>query len=202
MKTTFFKSILLLLFITIASFSVCYSQQPAQKPAQNTEVLGENERIPFMQTENPVAINETSSVGLIVKTLGAMILIISLIFFGAWGLKKFGFGNANSNLDEDIPDLAILSTVSLGSGRTISTVRFGERILLVGSTPQSFTLLGDEAEKRALNHVSASENRISVAEMLAAEDTEEFKEHKNSFAETFIQAEKNLDSWKTQGEKI
>jgi flagellar biogenesis protein FliO len=133
---------------------------------QQNEVTGENDHLPFMQTEQGAAPQEPTSGGLLIKTLGSMLLIVGLIFFGAWGAKKLGFGGAKAHALADAPDLAILSSVSLGNSRTISTVRFGRRVLVIGSTPQSFTLLAEEA---AVEKISI-ENSRSVAEMLAEEN--------------------------------
>ena len=120
-----------------------------------------------------------------------MLLIVGLIFFGAWGLKKLGFGNSKAKSVEDAPDLDdSYHSVSLGSGRTISTVRFGERILLVGSTAQSFTLLADESDKET----SGNSKPRSVAEMLAEEN--------DSFEDEFARAETNLSDWTAEGDKI
>ena len=193
MKLLFFKKILYSLLVLTALTSAGYAQNQDkhQMPVQPTEVLGENDRLPFMQTENAAANNEPSSGGLLIRTLGAMILIVGLIFFGAWGLKKMGIGNFKSDPGDDAPNLAILSSVSLGSGRTISTVRFGERILLVGSTAQAFTLLADESEIE----MPIDKKTRSVAEMLAEESGD-------SFASELVRAELNFDDRQAKGERI
>jgi flagellar biosynthetic protein FliO len=185
-----FQRILILCFVFALGGSFCYAQSANKDApgAQNTEVLGENERLPFMQTEQSSEVREPSSSGLLLKTLGSMLLIVGLIFFAAWGAKKLGFGGSKSNSDDQ--DLAILSSVSLGNGRTISTVRFGERVLVVGSTPQSFTLLAEETcgEK---SHLRTSR---SVAEMLAEEN--------DSFNDKFEQAQARVTGWGERGEEI
>lgn len=117
---------------------------PEKPAAQNAQPMGEDERINFMvERESGQNASAPSSGGLIVRTLGAMCLIVGLIFAVAWGLKKFGlvqFGKQN----EESQDLAVLSTVSLGANRTLSIVKFGRRTLLVGATPQSIALLATE----------------------------------------------------------
>lgn len=158
---------------------------------KTTEVLGENERLPFMQTEQNSESQEPSSGGLLLRTLGAMLLIVGLIFFGAWGAKKLGFGGIKSNASPDDLELTILTSVSLGNGRTISTLRFGERVLLVGSTAQAFTLL---AEEETRNENKSLQTSRSVAEMLAEEN--------NSFGDEFEQAQTKLSLWKEKGERI
>jgi flagellar protein FliO/FliZ len=134
-------------------------------PVPQNEVMTEGDRLPFMQSEETAGSEEPTSGGLLLKTMGSMLLIVGLIFFGAWGAKKLGYGGKASAVGGDM-DLAVLSTVSLGNNRSISMVRFGERVLVVGSTPQSFTLL---AEESPLGKISM-ENHRSVAEMLAEEE--------------------------------
>lgn len=193
MNPKVFKIVFLSLVILTALVPVSFAQQTddTAQTVQNEQVMGEEDRLPFMQTEETAVSKESgSSLLLVFRTLGAMVLIVGLIFFGAWGLKKMGFGNLKTASVENAPDLTILSSVSLGSGRTISTVRFGERVLLVGSTAQSFTLLADESD----NETEFSGTPRSVAEMLAEEN--------DSFAAELMQAEDNLENWQRQGETI
>jgi flagellar biogenesis protein FliO len=158
--------------------------------SNKTEVMGENERLPFLlQEENPET-QEPSSGGLLLKTVGAMLLIVGLIFCGAWALKKLGFGGVKGNGELGDVSLAILSSVSMGSGRTISTIRFGERVFLVGATAHAFTLLAEETASVALS----SENARSVAEMLAEET--------NSFHDEFRQAQNRLGQWDERREDV
>ena len=133
------------------------------------------------------------------KTLGTLLFVVGLIFFGAWGAKKLGFGNAKTNVAEDA-QLTILSSVNLGNGRTISTVRFGDRVLVVGSTPQSFTLLAEEEASGAAAAKISFENSRSVAEMLAEEAEEEnlFSGENDSFAREFERAQSILNLRETE----
>lgn len=189
MKSLSLKKIIFFLVIFAATFSVCPAQDAAN---QNAENQNNYERLPFMQNENNsgAANSEPGSGGLIVRTLGAMVLIVGVIFFGAWGLKKLGFGNLKTDSAEDVPDLAILSSVSLGGGRTISTVRFGEKILLVGSTAQSFTLLADGDTD---NEIASLNQPRSVAQMLAEEN--------DSFSAALEKAEFDFADWSEKGER-
>jgi flagellar biosynthetic protein FliO len=185
--------LLLLIIAALASISFAQAETPAnlEQKNQTAPVFGENDRLPFMQTENPRDSNEPSSSGLLFKTLGAMLLIIGLIFFGAWGLKKVGFGGGTkAGLAVNAPDLSVLSTVSLGTNRTLSVVKFGEQMLLIGSTPQNFTLLADTKSEKP---ISMRQSR-SVAELLAEDD--------RSFAEEFAQAQSKLSLMDERGELI
>ena len=193
MNLSIFTKFILLLLVIAAFASFAFAQATPDKPEQTNQtpqVFGENDRLPFMQSEQMRESNEPSSSGLLFKTLGAMLLIVGLIFFGAWGLKKLGFGGTKANLATNAPDLSVLSTVSLGTNRTISVVKFGERMLLIGSTPQNFTLLADTKGEKP---VSMMQSR-SVAELLAEDD--------NSFAEEFAQAQSRLNLMDERGELI
>jgi flagellar biogenesis protein FliO len=192
MKSLIPAQILILLIALFGVSPVCSAQQPNAQDAANqtSNITKETDHLPFMKDERaPADAQEPGTGSLLVKTIGAMLLIVGLIFFGAWGLKKFGFGNLKSNDAPDAPDLTVLSTVSLGSGRTISTIQFGERVLLVGSTAQTFTLLADEAGERV-----AVNNPRSVADLLDEENA--------SFTEEFNLAQSRLDFPADDGGRI
>ena len=199
MKFLFSVKILSLLLSLVLCAPICFAQANTT-PNQN-EITQENDHLPFMQnTEQQAAeTKEPSTGGLLLKTLGAMLLIVGLIFVGAWTLKKFGFGNVKSSASAEVPDLTILSSVSLGSGRTISSVKFGDRVLLVGSTAQNFTLLADDEFSTGTHSLKSSENLSlpaprSVAEMLDEENV--------SFQQEFESAQNKLYPRRENGGQI
>lgn len=154
--------------LVACALSLCSSlvraQSPEPAPAQSPDIVRENDRLPFMNGGETAEEAEPSSATLVLKTIGSMLLIIALIFGAAWGAKKFGLTGGRV-ADEKGPELTLVSSLNLGNGRTISTVRFGERILVVGSTAQSFTLL---AEEGSVERMSFDKPR-SVAELLEQE---------------------------------
>lgn len=172
---------LLLMFCVLASTGVSQAPETNKPETQATEQMGENDRLPFMQTAETGDPAEPSSSGLLIKTIGAMLLVVALIFAGAWVAKKAGFGGTKVSVSEDNPALAVLTSVSMGSGRTISTVRFGDRFLLIGVTPQAITLLAEETKDVPL------QSSRSVAEMLAEEN--------GSFVDEFENARARLGLW-------
>lgn len=157
--------------------------------ARSAQPMGEDDRIDFMvERENAGNTREPSAGGLIIRTLGAMCLIVGLIFAAAWGLKKFGIVQFGKQT-EDSQDLAVLSSVALGANRTLSIVRFGEQTLLIGSTAQSVTLLATE------NNIGQQITPRSVAELLADNEDLSFE---NELAEaeyrlSDFNAERNYD---------
>lgn len=147
------------------------SSKRVTEPQIAAEPLGENERIPFMPSEEGAATETVSSTGLLLKTLGSMALIIGLIFAGAWVARKLGYGPGKAVDPASSFALSVVTSVSLGNGRNISAIKFGSRTLLVGSTPQTFTLL---AEEQSDGQIQCQPPR-SVAEMLA--DDVSFEDH-------------------------
>ncbi len=166
------------------------AQTGGEQANQNAEIMGEDERLPFMQNEKTAETRDVSSAGLLVKTLGAMLLIVGLIFAGAWGLKKIGFG-AKIEAIENAPELAVLNSISTGSGRMLFIVKFGEKTLLVGSTAQTFTLLAEAGADVS----DALPPARSVAEMLAEETAV-------SFGKELSRAEQKFDSQTRDGGRI
>lgn len=119
---------------------------------------------------NNVAGSEAPSVvGLLTKTIGALLIIVGLIFGVGWVSKRYGatrYGVANGAK----PALAVLSNVSLGERRSLSVVKFGARTLLIGSTAQAITLLAEEDAEQDYEESVASSQTMpparSVADML------------------------------------
>jgi flagellar biosynthetic protein FliO len=83
-----------------------------------------------------------TATGLLIRTLGALLIIVGLIVAAAWGMKRFG-GARFGTPKENAPTLAILNSLSLGERRSLTIVRFGDRTLLLGSTANSVTLLAE-----------------------------------------------------------
>jgi flagellar biogenesis protein FliO len=185
----FIAKLIVLSAIMVAFTPFAIAQAATENaPADNSpQTAASDDRLSFMPHEEAKeSADSVSTGGIILKTFGAMLIIVGLIFFAAWGLKKFGFGN-KSNAHADAPELTIVSTVTVGSGRTISSIKFGSRVLLVGSTPQSFTLLADGPDDNydGAFPAAASIGPRSVAEMLEAEE---------SFDKEFAKADAGLIS--------
>lgn len=179
-------TVLTILFVMLFALSGFVTAAFPQNSTPPNEITRPDDHLPFMQSSEQTAVApaEPSTGGLLIKSLGAMLLIIGLIFFGAWGLKKFGYGKFRTNESADSPTLSIVSTLSVGTNCTLSVIQFGQRTLLVGSTPQSFTLLADETNEPDFSVM----NSRSVAEMLAEE---------KAFAN---ELERKIDYWEKGGQ--
>lgn len=140
--------------------------------ARDSSKRDDAERLPFMEhTRDEDEAQAPSAAGLLVRTLGALCLIIGLIAAAAWGLRRFGsarFGGAS----EDAPELTVLSTLSLGNQRSLSAVRFGDRLLLIGSTAQNITLLAAKERRPEW----ATPPMRSVADLLAEDEPHNFEQ--------------------------
>lgn len=167
MKQLAFVVIILLIPLSVGPVRAQASEPTPTPAVQNSDIMGEDDRLPFMQNQPNRVVEETSSTGLFLKTLGAMFVIVGLIFGGAWLARKLGFSNMPAGEQDPEHALAVIRTVALGTGRSVSTVRFGDRVLLVGSTPQNINVLAEvPVESDNVNHV-----RRSVAEMLVEHDS-------------------------------
>jgi flagellar biosynthetic protein FliO len=114
---------------------------PAETPAATAQPA--DDRLPFMTSNERDSHEQPSSAaGLLLRTLGALLLIVGLIVAAAWGMKRFG-GARFGTPQEDAPPLAVLNSLSLGERRSLTIVRFGDRTLLLGSTAHSVTLLAE-----------------------------------------------------------
>lgn len=116
----------------------------SQTVTPSPEIKDVPDRLPFMVQSEPENHEQAPSAGgLMLRTLGALLLIVGLIVAAAWGMKRFGgarFGSPKA----DAPELAVLSSIALGERRSLAVVRFGQRTLLLGSTPQAVTLLAED----------------------------------------------------------
>ena len=142
---------------------------PAAPETAAPPAPGGDDRGAFLaEVDREATVEGPSAGGLLLRTFGALLLIVGLIAGVAWGLRRFGgarFGAPN----QDAPDLAVLATVGLGERRSLSVVRFGERTLLLGATGQSITLLAEEDDG-----LTAARPVRSVAEMLKSGETPSF----------------------------
>lgn len=116
---------------------------PTPGPTVATTPQRADEPLPFMaDTANETQQQPPSAGGLLVRTLGALLLIVGLIVAAAWGIKRFGGARFGTPL-ENAPSLAVINSLSLGERRSLTIVRFGSRTLLLGSTSNSVTLLAE-----------------------------------------------------------
>jgi flagellar biogenesis protein FliO len=85
-----------------------------------------------------------------------------------------------------------MSSVSLGDKRSLAVVRFGSRVLLVGSTPQSVTLIAEQAsEGEAAGRTDEADDGPpfrSVADFLADENRPPFADELARAAERNLRA--------------
>ncbi len=76
--------------------------------------------------------------GLIIRTIGALAMIIGLILAMLYGLRRWGKGIQGEGVDM----IQVLSTRMILPKRYISLIKVPGRILIVGSCEQAMVLLG------------------------------------------------------------
>ncbi len=90
--------------------------------------------------------------GLIIRTIGALAMILGLILVMLYGLRKWGKRIQGEGLDM----IQVLSTRMILPKKYISLVKVPGRILIVGSSEQAMVLLGSLSEDD-LVHVPGKE---------------------------------------------
>jgi flagellar protein FliO/FliZ len=165
-------------------------------PAANAQPSKESEPLPFALDEKTEANAEApSAAGLLIRTLGALLLIVGLIVAVGWGLRRFGGARFGAK-GKDAPTLSVLTSVSLGNRRSIAVVRFGERNLLIGSTAQTITLLDAEDSESGETKTPVAR---SVADLLKADGAQEFAQE---LAEASSQLNDQSLEWNESGGAI
>lgn len=139
-----------------------------------------------MANERAADADAPSATGTLAHTLGALLLIVGLIFAVSWFVRRFGGARFNQ-APTDAPSLSVLSTVSLGANRSLALIRFGDRTLLVGATAHAVTLIseaGDETQEDLFDRSTRSAQPRSVAALLSDDET--------SFDDELLEADKRL----------
>ena len=159
----------LLLVVTLGCCLLTATAQPnsaqPNPPSAQPKKQENYERLPFMTQTPETEIGAAPSAGgLLLRTTGALLLIVGLIVATAWGLRRLGGANLGNATDQAV-ELTLLGTLSLGEKRQLSAVRFGDRLLLIGSTAQAITLLAARDE-RPRSYIPPMR---SVADLLAEE---------------------------------
>lgn len=146
---------------------------PTQSSGANTNAPTnpvDYERLPFMKQGPAESSSEAPSAGgLLLRTFGALLLVLGLLVAAAWGLRRFGGGRFAGGPAAEV-DLAVIATLPLGERRSVSAVRFGDQVLLLGATAQTVTLLAKSA-RPVVEPPSAQPRMRSVAELLAEDAT-------------------------------
>lgn len=117
-----------------------------EAPSKEVKEVKE-ERLPFKLNDRAELASETPSAGgLLLRTFGVLLLIVGFIAAAGWALRYFGLINFGKQQSE-IAGLKVLDTVPLGERRSLTLVKFGERTLLIGATPQGLTLLAEQNDE-------------------------------------------------------
>lgn len=96
--------------------------------------------LPFIEKEKKT--QELNSFGLLLRTVGALILILGLLILVVWVMRQMS--SYRSGASDTKTSLVILSTLSIGDKQSVTAIRFGNRILLLGATNNSINILASE----------------------------------------------------------
>lgn len=115
---------------------VASSPNTPNTSATNT-IATDNDTIPFMQNNKAEEVSPPSNISLLGRTVGALVVILGLLFGAAYVGKYFYKPNpTNSN-----QPVQLINTIALGDKRTLAVVRFQDKLLLLGTTSQSINLI-------------------------------------------------------------
>jgi flagellar biosynthetic protein FliO len=129
----------------------------------------DDDRLPFMaHEESDRGASQPGSLGMLVRTVGALLLIIGILIGSMWCLRRIKGSTFGPSSEE--AQLTVLKTISLGDRRALTVVRFGERMLLLGSTPQSLTLLASDEDETLMDTPAENFSARSVAEVLGSNE--------------------------------
>jgi len=78
---------------------------------------------------------------LLLKTVGSLVIIFVLIFIVVYYFKKFYLGKKGSNLNSGSMD--IVGTLYLAPKKTISLVKIGKRVVVLGLTENNISYLSE-----------------------------------------------------------
>jgi flagellar biosynthetic protein FliO len=134
--------------------------------------VDEDDSIPFMKRES-----EKSKIGsgdghALGRTLGALLLVLGLLAFGVFLVKRFGPNR--SPVQNATVSVAVLKSVPLGERRSLLVVRFAGKNLLLGSTPHGISLLDSDDDLAPKD--SAAPSSMAVGELLNFNAPETFGE--------------------------
>lgn len=80
------------------------------------------------------------------RAIGALLLVVGLLYTGLWVLKRLGRTKTFSALRGGEDALRVLQQFHIGHKRTLVEVQYGERTLLLGVTDHSINLLTESQE--------------------------------------------------------
>ncbi|SOB58612.1 Flagellar protein [Pseudodesulfovibrio profundus] len=75
----------------------------------------------------------------ILVTLGYLCLLLGVIFFAYWLLKRLGFGGMGVHRGKGAPQL--LTRLMLGNRQSVAVIRYRDKDMVLGVTEDNITLL-------------------------------------------------------------
>lgn len=104
----------------------------------------------------------------VLVTLGYLCLMLGVIFFAYWLLKRLGFHGMGVRTSKDGPQL--LSRLMLGGRQSVAVVRYRDKDLLIGVTEERINLL---KEYEADDEVGETPEPMTFANLLKRKTDDE-----------------------------
>jgi len=90
-------------------------------------------------SKTPLALPAVDTGGTILATLGYLCLLLGVIFFAYWLLKRLGFHGMGMRSGKGAPHL--LTRLMLGNRQSVAVVRYRDKDMVLGVTEEQITLL-------------------------------------------------------------
>jgi len=113
----------------------------------------------FMPATSAFAAAEAVDASQVGKLFGGLIVVVAVIFWGAWLARKFSIGRSFSNNE----NLKIISMLSLGTREKILLLEVGEEQIVIGTSAQGIHHLHTLKTPIKLDHTK-QKNNLSFSE--------------------------------------
>ncbi len=126
----------LLFLIAFSVFSLWGAEERFSMEKLNEEV---RDPMSYSAERDSLAREEVSPVFVVFRIIGSLALLSVLVVGVVWGLRKTGFASQVASVQEG--SLELLQDLQTGAGNSLVLVRFDKKVLLLGQTGSSITLL-------------------------------------------------------------
>ncbi len=160
------RSVVILLFLSVFAGSALgqersdsFDMGKLQKELRSSENGGGQQNTPETQTQESQEQEEESLLLLILRITGYLAVIIVLIVVIAWMLRRGGLAGS-SKIGGGSMDL--LEQLPLGQNRSVTLVRVGDAVYVLGQTATNITVLERIEGDKAVELVASTKGVVSV----------------------------------------
>jgi flagellar biosynthetic protein FliO len=161
----------LVIVLIACCYAACFAQDAPRGAATNLPP-------PYSQVEGQGE-GFVASARYFLSVLFYLILLSAMIWGVVWLLKRYGGKSSilgalsGMRTSSGRGSMRILETLPMGQGRAIHLVQIGEKVLVVGATPQSLTLIAEIADAKEIEAIRRQSYKASpfAGELAEGEDT-------------------------------